>query len=52
MARPIAATPVLKGKDARELLEQVRVTEPLSANRVLWLEKLAEESKSAEHQNK
>jgi len=48
MARPIEATPVLKGKDARVFLSQIKVKEPVSDARVRWLEKLAEESKSVE----
>lgn len=48
MARPIEATPVLKGKDAREFLTQTRLSEPVSADRMRWLDKLANESKSAE----
>ena len=52
MARPIEATPVLKGKDARDFLDQIQVKHPLPAQRLLWLEKLARESKSAEGQKK
>jgi hypothetical protein len=48
MARPIEATPALRGKDAKIFLEQVRMTEPVSKARLAWLERLAEESKSAE----
>ncbi len=48
MARPIEPTPVLKGKDAKILLDQIRVEEPISAERARWLEKLAQESKSVE----
>ena len=48
MARPIEATPVLKGKDAQVFLEEVRLSEPVPTERLQWLEKLAQESKSAE----
>ena len=48
MARPIEATPVLKGKDARTLLESVRLTEPVSAERLAWLKEAAAQSKAAE----
>jgi hypothetical protein len=48
MARPIEATPVLKGKDAKVFLDQSKVKEPVCAERVLWLATLAAESKSAE----
>jgi hypothetical protein len=49
MARPIEATPVLTGRDAEIFLRQVRLTEPVSKARLAWLERLAEESKSAEN---
>lgn len=48
MARPIEATPVLKGKDARKFLDQVRIDRPIPARRREWLKKLAQESKSSE----
>lgn len=48
MARPIEATPILKGKDARAFLKEVKVERPASAQRLQWLDKLARESKSAE----
>jgi hypothetical protein len=48
MARPIEATPVLKGKDARTFLDQIKVEKAVPVERVRWLEKLAKESKSAE----
>jgi hypothetical protein len=48
MARPIEATPVLKGKDARAFLDQIRIDGPISAQRIQWLEKLARESKTSE----
>jgi hypothetical protein len=52
MARPIEATPVLKGKDARDFLDQLPLNHPLPAQRLLWLERLAQESKSAEGRKK
>jgi hypothetical protein len=48
MARPIEATPVLKGKDARRFLDETRIEKPIPAERREWLEKLAQESKSSE----
>lgn len=48
MARPIEATPVLKGKDARTFLDQIRIEQPISAQRKEWLQKMAVESKSSE----
>jgi hypothetical protein len=48
MARPIEATPVLKGKDARVFLEQTKITKPISAKRKLWMAKLVAEGKAAE----
>ena len=48
MARPIEATPKLTGRDAEALLRQMQVNQPVSAERVLWLDKLAQESKAAE----
>jgi hypothetical protein len=48
MARPIEATPVLKGKDARTFLAQIKIEKPLSGERAHWLQNLAQESKSAE----
>lgn len=48
MARPIEATPVLKGKDARLFLEQVRIERPVSSERIEWLAQLAKESKQSE----
>ena len=48
MARPIEATPVLKGKDARKFLDQVRIEKPIPVQRQEWLKKLARESKSSE----
>ena len=48
MARPIEATPILKGKDARMFLDQVRIEQPISAQRIEWLAKLAQQSKASE----
>lgn len=48
MARPIQATPVLKGKDARLFMAQTRLEKPVSAERLTWLKKMAKESKAVE----
>jgi|GEM_PF-724279 len=48
MARPIEATPVLKGKDAKVFLEQTKIKEPISVERMLWLATLVKEGKAAE----
>jgi hypothetical protein len=48
MARPIEATPVLKGKDADAFLTDMRLTAPVSTERKAWLDSLAQASKSAE----
>jgi hypothetical protein len=48
MARPIEPTPVLKGKDARVFLDEIRLDKRIPAERVRWLEKLAKESKVVE----
>jgi hypothetical protein len=48
MARPIEATPVLKGKNARTFLAEIKIEKPVSNERVLWLKSLAQESKSVE----
>ena len=51
MARPIAPTPAIKGKDAvafRERMESAVMT----PERLQWLQKVAEESKRAEKSNK
>ena len=48
MARPIEPTPVLKGKDAEVFLQDMRMDEPVSPDRLYWLEAVAEASKSAE----
>lgn len=52
MARPIEATPVLKGKDAKAFLEDTRMAEPVCPERVRWLDNLAEESRAAEQRGK
>lgn len=47
MAKPIEATPILKGKDAEAfLLATQKVT--ITAERMEWLASIAEESKQAE----
>jgi hypothetical protein len=51
MARPIEATPVLKNRDADAFLYELRCNEPVSPDRVQWLETLAEASKNAEGKN-
>ena len=48
MARPIEATPVLKNRDADRFLREMRCDEPVPADRLLWLAKLAVASKLAE----
>lgn len=48
MARPIEATPVLKGKDAKVFLEQIKITEPISIERKLWMARIVAEAKAAE----
>jgi hypothetical protein len=48
MARPIEATPVLKGEDAKVFIEQTKITKPISAERKLWMAKLVAEGKAAE----
>jgi hypothetical protein len=52
MARPIEATPILKGRDAEAFLCQMEVREPVSAERLTWLQSVATESKSAEAKKK
>jgi hypothetical protein len=52
MARPIEATPVLTGHDARVFLRETEVREPVSAERLSWLDNLAQQSKSAETKTK
>jgi len=47
MARPIEATPVLKGKDAQEFLRVTRNVE-VTTERLTWLATVAKESKQAE----
>ncbi len=48
MARPIEATPMLKGKDAKVFLEQTKISEPISAERKLWMARLVAEAKASE----
>jgi hypothetical protein len=48
MARPIEATPVLKNKDADRFLHEMRCHEPVSQDRMRWLESVAKASKCAE----
>jgi hypothetical protein len=52
MARPIEATPVLKNRDADTFLREMRCDEPVSSDRLQWLETVAEASKSAEGKKK
>ena len=48
MARPIEPTPIVKGKDAEVFLQDMKMEEPVSPDRLRWLETVAEASKSAE----
>lgn len=48
MARPIEATPVLKGKDARAFLAATKMSAPVSEDRKQWLTKLANDSRKAD----
>jgi len=48
MARPIEATPILKGKDAETFLSETSLSQPLSQERLEWMERLAQESKDAD----
>jgi hypothetical protein len=52
MARPIEPTPVLKKKDAYVFLQEMRCNEPVSPDRLRWLDTVAEASKSAEGKKK
>lgn len=52
MARPIEATPILKNKDADRFLREMRCSEPVSRDRLRWLESVAQASKSAEGKKK
>jgi len=52
MARPIQATPVLKNKDADKFLREMRCNEPVSQERLRWLDSVAQASKSAEGKKK
>ena len=47
MARPIEATPVLKGRDAERFLDSVR-PEPVSEERQRWMQELIQQSREAE----
>ncbi len=47
MARPIEATPVLKGKDAEVFLRETRNVQ-VTIERREWLASVAQESKQAE----
>lgn len=51
MARPIEATPVLRGKDAKEFLSRMNAV-VMTAERREWLESAARESKEAESKKK
>jgi len=48
MARPIEATPVLKGKDARVFRDHMMDHAMVTPDRLHWLEAVARESKRAE----
>lgn len=48
MARPIEATPVLKGRDADQFLESVKMAQPVSQDRQRWMDDLVRQSKAAE----
>ena len=48
MARPIEATPILKGKDAQMFLTAMKMSAPVSADRKQWLTDLANASRKAE----
>lgn len=52
MARPIEATPVLKREDADAVLRELRRDEPVSDDRMRWLDELAEASRSADNRNR
>ncbi len=47
MARPIEATPVLKGKDAKDFLREMN-SAVMTEERLRWLRSVAEESKQVE----
>jgi hypothetical protein len=47
MAKPIEATPVLKGKDAEKFLREMN-SAVMTDDRHRWLESVAAESKAAE----
>lgn len=48
MARPIEVTPVLRGKDAENVLRSTREVVP-SQDRLRWLASMAETSKKVEN---
>ncbi len=52
MARPIEATPVLRNRDADSFLREMKCDEPVSSDRLRWLDTVAEASKSAEGKRK
>jgi hypothetical protein len=51
MARPIAPTPVIKGKDAVEFRDRMEKA-VMTPERLQWLKTVAEESKRAENGKK
>jgi hypothetical protein len=51
MARPIAPTPALKGKDAQAFLDRMNAA-VMTNERLKWLKSVAEESKRAEDKKK
>jgi hypothetical protein len=48
MARPIEATPVLKGEDAKAFLRETKLSAPVSTERKRWLNDLANASRKIE----
>lgn len=50
MARPIEATPMLKGKDAQVFLEKMNAA-VMTPERLKWLQSVAEQSRRAEKLN-
>ena len=51
MARPIAPTPILKGKEAKDFAEKMNAA-VMTPERLEWLRACAEEGKRAEVKNK
>jgi hypothetical protein len=51
MARPIEATPVLKGDDAKEFLRRME-SAVMTPERLDWLKTAAEESRKAEQKGR